>query len=122
MSRLTSPRPHITRKDVRNKVTQLVASLFGDQKLIETTNGKKTQTGVADMILRLVDDVATSAVAQAAPALTEEEIGHVAFLEETLVPDLIEMGRECTAEDFEKAIKTIRRLAETPLVPECLYN
>ncbi len=36
----------------------------------------------------------------------------VAYLEETLIPDLRESGHECTAEDFERCVAIIRRLAK----------
>lgn len=39
----------------------------------------------------------------------EEFIG---FLEGTLIPDLKESGRECTAEDFEKAVNFMRQLMD----------
>lgn len=37
----------------------------------------------------------------------------VSFLEETLIPDLLESGRDATAEDFAAACCAIRQLSKT---------
>lgn len=46
--------------------------------------------------------------------ITLEELEFVEFLEDTLIPDLRASGTDATADDFERAVEIIRRLASIP--------
>lgn len=45
-------------------------------------------------------------------ALKKEDRDFLVFLEETLIPDLHESGHQYTAEDFERCVEIITRLAD----------
>lgn len=44
--------------------------------------------------------------------MEQTDLEFVAYLEETLIPDLKESGHDCTAEDFERCVDIIKRLTE----------
>lgn len=99
----------------RHEMGRVISGLYG---MAETKDGKRYLDGACgfDCMIKIVNalgySVETFSTGKDSDLVIAREMpkagSFVAYLEETLIPDLRESGRDLTADDFETAIKIIK--------------